>query len=81
MAIQVIVKNKCQVFAYRNGILTAKAIRGDEHLAWKIGKLFTRAIAEDGSTATFFEIVGEIGPPLREVEQRKVIRAILKAIA
>lgn len=81
MAIEVRVKSKLEVNAYRNGVLTAKAVRATELHAWRIGKLFSRFSAEDGSTATFFDIVGEIGPPLLEVEQRKAIRAILKAIA
>lgn len=81
MAIEIRVKGKLEVNAYRNGVLTAKALRATELHAWRIGKLFSRFSSEDGSTATFFDIVGEIGPPLLEVEQRKAIRAILKAIA
>ena len=81
MAIEIRVRNKCEVNAYRNGVMTAKALRATELHKWQIGKLFSRFSSEDGSTATFFDIVGEIGPPLGEVEQRKAIRAILKAIA
>lgn len=79
MSVIIRVKNNCSVNAYRDGKLTAKAYRANTSEKWFIG-IVVRKLNEDNQLTELTFVVGTIGPPLLEVNQRKAIQALLKAI-